>query len=280
MTKKKGLEQFEEAHGGPKIEKLKRELEVERKKVEALAGVQNVTTIVNSEDCHIRFALTGDRHHGSLYCHEAAIAGFYEHLEAEGVDTVFDCGDILDGHKVYKGQEFELRDLGLEAQLKRVKEAPVSIRTLFITGNHDASFKSAAGIPVGQLIELQNPEIYQFLGEEQARFVYQTPNGPFEIMLLHPGGGSSYALSYRPQKIVESLEGGNKPNLLAIGHYHKAMMIPSYRNVAVFQSGTFQKQTPFMARGGLAAHVGGWIIDVWVGSDHNRIASEFVAVYI
>lgn len=278
--KTKSVTEFEDAHGGPKIERLQRELEVERKKVEALAGVQNVTTIERRESCHLRFAMTGDRHHGSLYHHDGALAGFYEHLEAKGVEVVYDCGDILDGHKVYRGQEFELRDLGLEAQLNRVKSAPVTIPTRFITGNHDASFKSAAGIPVGQLIELQNPEMYQFLGEEQARFVYETPNGPFEIMLLHPGGGSSYALSYRPQKIVESLEGGTKPNLLGIGHYHKAMMISSYRNVAVFEAGTFQRQTPFMARGGLAAHVGGWIIDVWVGDDHNRIRAEFVAVYI
>lgn len=276
----KTVTDFEAAHGGPKIDQLKRDLEVERKKVEALAGVQNVTTVETSSDCHLRFALTGDRHHGSLYTHDGALEGFYRHLEAEGVQEVFDCGDILDGHKVYRGQEFELRDLGLEAQLHRVKEAPVTIPTRFITGNHDASFKSAAGIPVGQLIELQNPEMYQFLGEEQARFVYETPNGPFELMLLHPGGGSSYALSYRIQKIIESLEGGKKPNLLGVGHFHKTIELPSYRNVAAFGAGTFQKQTPFMARGGLAAHVGGWIIDVWVGGDHNRIRAEFVAVYI
>jgi hypothetical protein len=31
-----------------------------------------------------------------------------------------------------------------------------------------------------------------------------------------------------------------------------------------------------MARGGLAAHVGGWIIDVTVGEDHNAVKGEFV----
>ena len=89
------------------------------------------------------------------------------------------------------------------------------------------------------------------------------------MQLIHPGGGSSYALSYRPQKIVESLEGGTKPDMLAIGHYHKADYIPSYRNVATLQVGTFQRQTPFMSRQGLAAHVGGWIVDVTVGDGHN-----------
>ena len=57
-------------------------------------------------------------------------------------------------------------------------------------------------------------------------------------------------------------------------------MMPSYRNVCGVQAGTFEKQTPFMARGGLAAHVGGWIIDVTVGDGCNRIKGEFVAVYV
>lgn len=280
MRETKTLDQFEAAHGGPKINRLEHELEVERAKVEALADVQNVVRVERSADCHIRFALTGDRHTGSLYYHSGALAGFYEHLQREGIEQVFDSGDILDGHKVYRGQEFELLDLGLEAQLNRVKAAEVTIPTHFITGNHDGSFKTAAGIPVGKLIELQNPDMYQFLGEEQARYVWETPNGPFELMMLHPGGGSAYALSYKPQKLVESLEGGTKPNMLAIGHFHKAELIPSYRNVALVQTGTFQRQTPFMARQGLAAHVGGWIVEVWVGGDHNRIRAEFVAVYM
>lgn len=34
-----------------------------------------------------------------------------------------------------------------------------------------------------------------------------------------------------------------------------------------------------MARQGLAAHVGGWIIDVTVGENYNTIKGEFVAFY-
>jgi len=134
-------------------------------------------------------------------------------------------------------------------------------------------------VPVGKMIEQALP-VYEFLGEEQARVQFETPNGPWTLGLAHPGGGSAYALSYKPQKIIESLEGGTKPNMLAIGHFHKAEMMPSYRNVAGVQAGTFQRQTPFMVRGGLAAHVGGWIIEVTVGDTHNRVRGEFVAVYV
>jgi DNA polymerase II small subunit/DNA polymerase delta subunit B len=278
--KKKTLAEFESIHGGSKIKSLEKRLAAERAKVEVLADVQGKIVVERRRDCVIRFALTGDRHTGSLYHHRAALAAFYEFAAQEGIECVYDVGDILAGHGVYRGQEFELRDLGFEAQLARLeKDAPRSIKTRFITGNHDASFKNACGVPVGKMIAQTVPE-YEFLGEDQARVQFDTPNGPFVLALLHPGGGSAYALSYKPQKIIESLEGGTKPDLLGIGHFHKAEMMPTYRNVCGIQAGTFERQTPFMARGGLAAHVGGWIIEVTVGDGHNRIKGEFLAFYV
>jgi DNA polymerase II small subunit/DNA polymerase delta subunit B len=237
--------------------------------------------VERSDDCRFKFGLVGDKHFGSLYHDTKSLHGFYDYAKAQGVGVVYDVGDLMDGHKIYRGQEFELRDIGLDAQVNRiVADHPRNgIITRFITGNHDASFKHEAGVVAGKLVQSARPDM-EFLGEEQARVEYNTPNGKFTIMLLHPGGGSSYALSYRPQKIVESLEGGTKPDLLAIGHYHKADMIPSYRNVCAIQTGTFQRQTPFMARGGLSAHVGGWIVEVVKGKGHNIIKAEFVAFYV
>ena len=274
------VDDFVEKRGVAKLKDLERRLATERAKVDALANVQNRITIERNKDNLIRFGMTGDRHNGSLYAHTDALHAFYDNLASNGIELVLDAGDIFAGHRVYKGQEFELRDLGFDAQIERLKhDAPVGIRTRFITGNHDASFKNAAGVSVGQMIQQCLPG-YEFLGEDQARIQFDTPNGPFIVGLIHPGGGTSYALSYRPQKIIESLEGGTKPDLLGIGHYHKAEMIPSYRNVCAIQVGTFEKQTPFMARQGLAAHVGGWVVEVVKGDGYNKIKAEFVAFYV
>ena len=277
----KTIAHFEQEHGQPKIKRLQAQLAAEHAKVEALADVQGKTVVETSSDCRIIFGLTGDKHFGSLYHDNKSLHGFYDYAKKMGVKVIYDVGDVLDGHRVYRGMEFELRDIGLDAQVSRiVADHPRNgIVTKFITGNHDASFKHEAGCAAGKVIQSARPDM-EFLGEEQARVEYNTPNGKFSIMLLHPGGGSSYALSYRPQKIVESLEGGTKPDLLAIGHYHKADMIPSYRNVCAIQTGTFQRQTPFMARGGLSAHVGGWIVEVIKGAGHNCIKAEFVAFYV
>jgi hypothetical protein len=56
-------------------------------------------------------------------------------------------------------------------------------------------------------------------------------------------------------------------------------MLPNYRNVCAFQSGCFQWQSPFMVRQSLAAHVGGWIVEVVAGKDLLSVRGEFVAFY-
>lgn len=279
--KKKTAADFENIHGQPKIKRLEQRIAQEHAKVEALAGVQNKVNIMRQAGGDIRFGLISDTHIGSLYAKTETLAGVYRYFAAQGVKMVFHAGDVIDGHKVYKGQEFELRDIGVEAQVSRLAEAVEhmpQIETRFITGNHDQSFKNLAGAPVGKLIESATG--WKFLGEEQARVKWETAQGDFTLMLLHPGGGSAYAVSYKPQKITESLEGGTKPDMLAIGHYHKAEFMPSYRNVGVVQSGTLCRQTPFMARLGLSAHIGAWLFDVSVGDGYNVIKAEFVAVYV
>ena len=278
--KKKTLKTFEAEHGAGKIDKLERDLSIERAKVAALGGQERIT-IRRTDDCKIAFGLIGDTHYGSLYDDPAAVRAFYEYAADAGIEEVYHCGDVLDGHKIYKGQEFEVRDLGLEAQIQRLADcAPdgTGITTSYILGNHDVSFKHLAGVAVGKMIS-SACKGWVCLGQDQADVVHHTPAGRFRLRLLHPDGGSSYALSHRPQRIVEQFEGGTKPNLLGIGHYHKAEMMPSYRNICTIQCGTFQRQTPFMARKGLAAHVGGWIVNVLVGEKTNCIRAEFVAFY-
>jgi hypothetical protein len=79
------------------------------------------------------------------------------------------------------------------------------------------------------------------------------------MSVVHPGGGSAYALSYSIQKIIESLEGGEKPAVGLYGHYHK-LWSGNIRNVWVVQTGTTEDQTPFMRKKRLEAHVGGTLI--------------------
>jgi len=282
MTKK-SLNDFEEQFSGQKVKTLEKKLEAERKKVENLADVQHKISIINTTENTFKFAIIGDLHFGSLAHDNDSLRAFFEYAQKQGVTEFYLAGDVLDGHKMYKGHEFELRDVGMALQVERVaKDCPElaeDTTIYFIDGNHDASFKKLVGFPSGKWIERELPQ-WKYLGEDSADIKFKTPEGSFTLRIQHPGGGCSYAISYRLQKHIEQISGGNKPNMLALGHYHKTLLMPSYRNVCGVLTGCFQKQTPFMESKGLAAHLGGWIFEVCAGANrHNLFRSEFIAFY-
>jgi predicted phosphodiesterase len=235
----------------------------------------------------IRFGVMSDPHFGSRYDRMELVHEFYKTLKSEGIQVVLCPGDILDGFKVYAGQEFELRDFGWGAQLEFAQRNRPSVRqygikTYYITGNHDLSFHKNSGINVLKELEDESAGWIGF-GNEYGMVEFRTESGRiYKVAMLHPGGGTSYAVSYQAQKIIESLSGGKKPHMAVIGHFHKALHMPMYRNVSAILPGTFQSQTPFMQRHHLAAHVGGWIIEVTAGSLKElsgRIKAEFIPFY-
>jgi hypothetical protein len=118
------------------------------------------------------------------------------------------------------------------------------------------------GFDVGKQIAERIPN-FHYLGNMSGTIML--PHGK-KIELLHPGGGSSYAVSYRPQKIVESLEGGSKPDALFIFHYHKQGTF-LYRNVHTVLGATLQSQTSFMRENGLRADKGFYVIELEVGKN-------------
>jgi predicted phosphodiesterase len=117
--------------------------------------------------------------------------------------------------------------------------------------------------------------------ESYMNLVHRDSGKTSKLLMMHPGGGSAYSFSYRPQKIVESLNGGEKPAVLLIGHYHK-LSYNVIRNVHAIQSGTTQDQTPFMRKKGIDAHVGGGICELTQDAKTGAITSckvEFFCYY-
>ena len=110
----------------------------------------------------------------------------------------------------------------------------------------------------------------KYLGRDCAR-VELTENCILNLD-IH-GNGSAYAISYKPQKMIEAMEADSKPNILAIGHYHKLEYL-FYRNIHSFQTGCFQMQTPFTRGRGISVHLGGWIVTVEV--DDNGYIQNIV----
>ena len=85
------------------------------------------------------------------------------------------------------------------------------------------------------------------------------------MYLLHPDGAAAYAISYNLQKLVESFEGGRKPHVLVVGHWHQMAYI-HVRNVHAFYPGCFQAQTEFERRRGLQPQIGALLLDIRVAA--------------
>ena len=227
----------------------------------------------------LKFAIIGDTQLGSKYAQISHLKNFYELCASEGIKDVYHTGDVTDGLKMRSGHEYELYKTSADDMVQDVIEnypRIEGITTHFITGNHDASIYKQVGYDIGNTISEKRPDM-KYLGRDCA-LIFLTPNCKLE--LRHPWDGTAYALSYKPQKMIEAMESDSKPNILAIGHYHKAEYL-FYRNVHCLQTGCFQGQTPYTRGKGISVHMGGWIVTIHVDKNGTitRFGSEFVPYY-
>lgn len=227
----------------------------------------------------LKIAIMGDTQMGSKYTQLTHLNNFYDICKEEGIKDVYHTGDITDGLKMRVGHEYELYAVSADDMIEDVvKRYPKrdGIATHFITGNHDASIYKQVGYDVGNAIARQRDDM-EYLGRD-CSVVYLTPKCKLE--LRHPWDGTAYALSYKLQKMIESMESDSKPNILAVGHYHKAEYM-FYRNVHALQTGCFQAQTPFTRGKNISVHLGGWIVEIKVTDDGTikSFAPKFIPYY-
>ena len=227
----------------------------------------------------IKFSVIGDTQIGSKYAQLTYLHEFYDLCEKQGIKDVYHTGDLTDGLKMRVGHEYELYEVSADDMrddvVKNYPKKP-GITTHFIVGNHDASIYKQVGYDIGQAIAGLRPDM-KYLGRD-CSIINLTPKCTLE--LRHHWDGTAYALSYKIQKMIEAMESDSKPNILAVGHYHKAEYL-FYRNVHAIQTGCFQGQTPFTRGKGISVHIGGWIITIKVDTDGTiqSFAPEFIPFY-
>lgn len=249
-------------------------------------GEIRVLNVKKMSTGNYRFGVCGDNHLGSKYQRLDVLDALYDLYESEGIQVVYNTGNWIDGEARFN--KHDLLEHGLDNQVNYfIKNYPQrkDIETYYITGDdHEGWYSQREGIDVGKYAFNKAQDAGRFdlhyLGHMEADVVLPAKNGKTTIRLLHPGGGSSYAISYTAQKIVESYTGGEKPDILCVGHYHKAEYC-YVRGVHVVQTGTTEDQTPFMRKKRLAAHLGGWIIEFSVDDAGaiTRFRQEFVPFY-
>lgn len=218
--------------------------------------------MINFDGEHIRIGAITDTHIGHKRFQKDRLFAAFEEFKKEKVDFVTHSGDVAEGMSHRQGHVYELDHIGYDAQ----KTECINLFGQWtdtdiyaISGNHDRWFVKSNGAYIVKDIA-DSLDNFIYLGEDEGDISLK---GKATIKLWHGEDGNSYALSYRLQKLIESLSGGEKPSVLLAGHVHKYVNIFE-RNVYATSVGTLEAQTQWMRGKRLAAHVGFCIFDVWV----------------
>jgi len=218
--------------------------------------------VISFEGEHIRIGVITDTHIGNKCFSEQRLFQAFEEFQKEKVDFIAHAGDVTEGMSNRPGHVYELDQIGYAKQKEyaiRLFSQWQDTEIYALSGNHDSWFEKSNGALIVQDIatSLNN---FTYLGYGEGDISLK---GKATLKLWHGEDGNSYALSYRLQKIAESLSGGEKPQAMICGHTHKYVKIFE-RNIHIVSAGSIESQTPWMRGKRIAAHVGFVIIDVWV----------------
>jgi len=223
--------------------------------------------IVNFDGERLRFGVMGDTHFGSKYLSIDMVDKAFNEFKKEGCELVVHTGDITEGMSHRPGHVYELSELGYDAQLEKAVSVLSQWDKPFyaVSGNHDRWYlkNSDAGANIVKAICEKLPQ-GTFLAHDTGDIVLN--DGKASIRLHHGEDGSSYALSYRVQKVVESYTGGEKPSVLILGHVHKYVQV-FIRHIHCLSAGSLQRQTSWMKSKRLDANTGFGIVDIWLSNE-------------
>ena len=235
--------------------------------------------IVDFSGKHIKVGVMTDLHIGHKRSSRQRVEQAFEEFRKEKVDFIAIAGDVTEGMSNRAGHVYELDHIGYDAQKTEAIDLLgqwSSTDVYMIDGNHDRWYIKSNGAMIVKDIADVLPN-YHFIGHDEGDI---SLSGKATIKVWHGEDGSSYALSYRLQKILESLSGGEKPNILIAGHVHKMVYIFE-RNVHALSAGCMQAQTSWMRGKRIAAHVGFCVIDIWVspGGGVSKFSPIFYPFY-
>jgi len=233
-----------------------------------------------------RFGVTSDNHLGSKHERLDVVNALYDLYESEGITEVYNAGNWIEGEARFN--RYDINVYGMDRQVEYfLKNYPQrkGITTYYIAGDdHEGWVQQREQVEIGKYVELKAREVGRndlvYMGYVEADVEFKAEDGSRWMKVMHPGGGSAYALSYSMQKTVESFQGGEKPSIVLAGHYHK-FDFNYYREVFIVQAGCTCDQSIFMRKNKIQAHVGGCIVEFNQAPDGaiNRFKVEWIPFY-
>jgi predicted phosphodiesterase len=211
----------------------------------------------------IKFGVISDSHIGSIFYHTEWLKEAFKMFRKENCSFIVHSGDVTEGMSNRPGHVYELTHIGYDQQRNYAIEEftkynTTNIKIFFIDGNHDRWYiKSNGSLIVKDIVnELDNTE---FIGHDSGDIKVNNAI----IRLWHGEDGSSYATSYRLQKVIESITGGLKPDMLIAGHVHKQGYFFD-RHIHVLSAGALCAQSSWMKSKRLANHSGFHVVELHI----------------
>src|ERR1035437_1654490 len=254
---------------------------------EACTGVVS-PILATHEKWNHRLGVVSDNHLCNKHSRLDVLNAAYDDFEREGITDVFNSGNWIDGEHKFTRPESIVRP-GMDAQIEYLLEnypQKKGITTHYIAGDdHEGWYQQRECIEIGLYLQLCAEKAgrhdLKYLGYAEADVPLKSPGGTIVMRVVHPGGGSAYAISYTDQKRVESYQGGKKPQIEIVGHYHK-YNVGYPREVYTVQAGCTCDQTLFMRKKRLQAMVGYCIIEIQQDTTDGhlcRARHEFIPFY-
>lgn len=232
--------------------------------------------VTSDKDGVHRFGLIADTHLGSKHERLDVMHALYDWFAANGITNVFHCGNWIDGEARFNKHELQPEAHGMQQQLDYfVEHYPQrkGIKTLFVVGDdHEGWYAQREGVDIGNMLvdtgKRAGRDDLVNLGYKEAFVTLEHAKSKAKARMLvdHPGGGSSYALSYAPQKRIESAQGGEKPAIWCFGHWHKSGYF-YVRNVHAILVPCCKDLDTFGRKKGLEYHIGGVIVSAQQRAD-------------
>jgi predicted phosphodiesterase/biotin operon repressor len=252
-------------------------------RLEKLPPATSQVTRLDLQGDEVTVGIVSDTHLGSREEALPELRAVYDEFAARGIDTVWHAGDLTAGVGIYRGQVANGLMPGMHTYREQVEYATEvypkveGITTYIIAGNHDIEGEAGriGADPVQAVCHRRRDMVY--CGAYHGSL--ELPNGAHATM-VHGRGGGGYAMSYKPQRYVESLPPGRKPALLVFGHWHVSGFF-RHRQVTCLLAGCFEWQTDLLVRLGLQPDVGAWIVTLRLGDDGSvvGIRPEWLGFY-
>lgn len=229
-------------------------------------GQKSMTAPYSFDGAELTILAITDTHYGSLYSNPERTMAIFEEATKRNCDIMVHIGDITEGAMNRPNSMYETTHVGYKEQ----RDHSVALLSQWtkpmylLGGNHDDSYnnKLGAGLSIVEDICNKIPNA-TFLGDGTGTL--ELKEHGVKIGMFHGNdAGSSYALSYRLQRIINNMSPAQKPHVLLTGHDHKAFSM-FYRNVHSVACGCVQKQSSWMTLKGIQAMEGFYIIKLGLG---------------